>query len=62
MTYVETQAYDIRSFCTAHHISRSYVYLEIKAGRLKRFKVGRKTLISREAAEMWRRAFERLSA
>lgn len=62
MYQVETQAYDIRSFCQAHNVSRSYAYLEIKAGRLKRFKLGRKTLISREAAEVWRRALERQSA
>jgi hypothetical protein len=54
----ETQAYDVRSFCQAHSISRSFAYLEIKAGRLKRFKAGRRTLISREAAEAWRHSLE----
>ena len=62
MSVVESQAYDIRSFCAAHCVSRSYAYLEIKAGRLRRFKVGRKTLISREAADRWRRAFEEQSS
>ena len=59
---VQTQTYDIRGFCTAHSVSRSYAYLEIKAGRLKRIKLGRKTLISREAAEAWRRLIEEQSA
>ena len=54
----EQQAYDIKSFCEAHSISRSFAYLEIKAGRLKPFKAGRRTLISREAAEEWRRNLE----
>ncbi|MGD8327677.1 MAG: hypothetical protein PVF65_12250 [Sphingomonadales bacterium] len=54
----DTQAYDIRSFCRAYNISRSYTYLKIKAGRLKIFKAGRRTLISREAAENWRRLLE----
>ncbi len=54
----EIQAYDIKSFCKAYNISRSYVYLEIKARRLKIFKAGSRTLISREAAENWRRARE----
>ena len=54
----EIQAYDIKSFCKAYSISRSYVYLEIKAGRLKIFKAGTRTLISRDAAENWRRARE----
>jgi len=62
MVQLETQVYDIRAFCAAHHVSRSYAYLEIKAGRLKRFKLGRRTLISREAAESWRRAVESQSA
>jgi hypothetical protein len=55
---LETQAYDIRSFCAAHNISRSFAYVEISQGRLKSFKAGRRTLISREAAEAWRRALE----
>jgi hypothetical protein len=58
ITDVEIQAYDIKSFCRAHGISRSFAYLEIQAGRLKRFKAGRRTLISREAAEAWRRSLE----
>jgi len=54
----EIQAYDIPSFCRAYGISRSYVYLEIKVGRLKPFKAGRRTLISRDAAEAWVRTLE----
>lgn len=57
-THIEPQAYDLASFCKAYSISRSFAYLEIKAGRLKPFKAGRKTLISREAAEAWRRGLE----
>ena len=57
-TDVEIQAYNLKSFCKAHGISRSFAYLEIKAGRLKPFKAGRKTLIAREAAEAWRHALE----
>jgi hypothetical protein len=54
----EPQVYDIPSFCRAYSISRSFAYLEIKSGRLKPFKAGRRTLISREAADSWRRALE----
>ena len=56
---IEKQAYDIRAFCAAHCVSRSFAYLEIKAGRLRPFKAGRRTLISREAAETWRQTLER---
>jgi hypothetical protein len=62
MVQLETQVYDIRAFCASHHVSRSYAYLEIKAGRLKRFKLGRRTLISREAAEAWRLRLEQQSS
>lgn len=57
-TYIEPQVYDLASFCKAYSISRSFAYLEIKAGRLKPFKAGRKTLISRQSAETWRRGLE----
>ncbi len=55
----EREAFDIRAFAKAYGISRSQVYLEIKSGRLAIFKVGRRTLISRDAAEAWRQALER---
>ncbi|MCH8862654.1 MAG: hypothetical protein IID51_09100 [Proteobacteria bacterium] len=54
----QIQAYDIKSFCRAYSVSRSYVYLEFKSGRLKFFKAGRRTLISRESAERWQRLLE----
>lgn len=50
---IEIQAYDIKSFCKAFNVSRSFVYAEIKAGRLKVVKVGRRTLIPRENASAW---------
>ena len=59
MHQFEPQAYDIRSFCAAYSVSRSFAYLEIKAGRLKPLKAGRRTLISRQAAEDWLNALER---
>lgn len=57
----DIQAYDIKSFCKAYSVSRSFVYLEIKAGRLKPFKAGRRTLISRQAAERWQRTLQEQS-
>jgi len=58
----EPRAYSIRAFCAANGISRSQVYNEIKAGRLKRVKLGRKTLITREANDDWLRLLEAESA
>jgi hypothetical protein len=58
----EVQAYDVQSFAKAYGISRAQIYIEIKAGRLRIFKVGRRTLISCEAAEAWRRGHEEAMA
>ncbi len=54
----DQDAYDVPGFARAHSISRSQTYEEIKAGRLRILKVGRRTLISREAALAWRRSHE----
>ncbi|MBI1366992.1 MAG: DNA-binding protein [Alphaproteobacteria bacterium] len=54
----DIQAYRVLDFCKAHGVSRSFAYLEMKAGRLKFFNVGRMRLISREAAEEWRKSYE----
>ncbi|GJL94396.1 MAG: hypothetical protein DHS20C05_08010 [Hyphococcus sp.] len=52
-TDVEIEAYDIKSFCKAFNVSRSFVYEEIKEGRLRVVKVGRRTLIPRPYALEW---------
>jgi hypothetical protein len=52
-------AYTIAEFCTAHRISRSKLYQLWAAGAGPRMmKVGRKVLITNEAAAEWRRARE----
>lgn len=48
----------VGDFCRAYRIGRRKVYLEIQSGRLKTFKVGKITLISREAAEQWQAGYE----
>lgn len=53
MSDVEKKAYDIKSFCKAYSISRTLTYREIASGRLQILKLGRKTLITRQAAENW---------
>lgn len=51
--------YTVETFCEAHHISRSYLYRLWSEGQgPKRTKLGRRTLISREAAAEWRRRME----
>jgi hypothetical protein len=41
-------AYTVDEFCAAHGIGRNLAYDEMKAGRLRFKKCGRKTLISSE--------------
>lgn len=55
---MERQAYWIDDFSAAYGPSRATVYREIKAKRLRAFKVGRRTAISRESAEAWVRMCE----
>ena len=43
----------------ASRIAKTKIYAEIKAGRLPIIKIGRRTLIRREALEAWLRAAER---
>jgi hypothetical protein len=47
------RGYTVREFADSHRIGVTSVYQEIKAGRLKTRKVGRRTIIATEDAEEW---------
>jgi predicted DNA-binding transcriptional regulator AlpA len=52
---LEPASYSVAAFCAAHNICRASFYKLLKAGRAPSFiRVGRKILISREAAQAWR--------
>ncbi len=52
-------AYTIAEFCAEHRVSRTHLYELCKAGRGPRLmKLGRRVLISIEAAADWRRQIE----
>lgn len=53
MNHIEKKAFDIPTFCQMHSIGRTRLYKEIKEGRLQVLKLGRRTLISAEAAAKW---------
>lgn len=56
-------AYTVPQFCAGHNISRAHLYDLIKEGLGPRImKVGRRTLISAEAAADWRKQMESPSA
>ncbi len=59
----ELGAYSVYGFCLAHGLSRRKFYYMRRAGEGPRvMKCGRRTLISVEAAQRWRRARERMAA
>ncbi len=54
-----TKAYTINSFCAAYSISRSLFYKLQEQGKApKTFKLGKRVLISRDAAEAWQNTLE----
>lgn len=60
---MEQQAFSIPEFCDAHGVSRSFYFLLRKDGRGPReLRVGRRVLITRDAAAEWRAAHERQAA
>jgi len=59
---MDQDAYDVVTFCHRHNISRAALYNAWKAGIGPRvLRLGAKVLISKEAAEAWRRERERAS-
>lgn len=57
--YSPRAADSIPQFCDGHGISRTHFYELVKQGKAPRLmKVGRRTLISVEAAADWRRRIE----
>jgi excisionase family DNA binding protein len=53
------RAFSIAEFCYRYAIGRTTTYEEIKAGRLKVLKVGRRSLITESSAEAWLAALPR---
>jgi predicted DNA-binding transcriptional regulator AlpA len=61
-TRIEKQSFSIREFCELHAISRSLFYVLREKGEAPRvMKVGRRTLISAEAAAEWRKSMEHMT-
>jgi len=58
-TVTDQPTYTVNAFCKAHHISRAFLYRLWSQGRgPDRTKLGRRTLITGEAAARWRRRME----
>ncbi len=55
----EIAAYSVQQFCDAHSLGKATFYALLKKGSGPRLmKIGRRTLISREAAVEWRQRME----
>jgi predicted DNA-binding transcriptional regulator AlpA len=60
---VQKQSFSIQEFCRLHDISRSLFYVLREKGEAPRvMKVGRRTLISAEAAAEWRKNMEQMTS
>jgi hypothetical protein len=58
----ERDVFSIPEFCVRHRISTALFFKMLREGRAPRvMRAGRRTLITREAAEDWRRALEAAS-
>jgi hypothetical protein len=53
MQFEPRGAFDIDNFCKWADIGRSHLYAEVKKGRLKLTKCGRKSLVTVEDAKAW---------
>lgn len=55
-------AYDIPGLCRVIPVGRSFVYAEVKAGRLRALKAGRRTLFACRDVEAWLELLRREAA
>jgi len=53
-------ALTLKDFCDAYRVCRETAYQQIRTGRLRAVKVGRKTLIMHADAEVWAAALPEL--
>ncbi len=51
----EMRAFSIEEFCRRFGIGRTTVYEELKRGRLRARKIGRRTIVTEDDAEAWLR-------
>jgi excisionase family DNA binding protein len=59
---MNSPALTLKDFCDAYRLCREKAYQEIRAGRLRAVKLGRKTLILRPDADAWAASLPELRA
>jgi excisionase family DNA binding protein len=61
MDFSTREAYAVREFCARYGICRQTFYDEIKRGRIRALKLGKKTIILRSDAEAWANSLPELT-
>jgi excisionase family DNA binding protein len=57
---VSREAFAVREFCSQYGICRDTFYSEVKRGRLRALKVGKRTLVLKSDAESWAKSLPEL--
>ena len=57
-----SRAFSIEQFCQRYGVGRTKAYEEIKLGRLKARKIGRRTVILEDDAKVWLRRLPRMKS
>jgi excisionase family DNA binding protein len=60
MDFSTREAFAVREFCDRYGICRDTFYSEVKRGRLRALKVGKKTLVLKSDAESWAKSLPEL--
>lgn len=60
MNQSESGSYSIADFSRAFRVGRTFIYSEIRLGRLGAVKAGNKTLILKSEAERWAQSLPKL--
>ena len=59
---MNAHALTLKDFCEAYRVCRETAYQQIRTGRLRALKIGRKTLILRADADAWAASLPELRA
>jgi excisionase family DNA binding protein len=62
MDFSTREAFAVREFCDRYGICRDTFYSEVKRGRLRALKLGKKTLVLKSDAESWAKSLPELRA
>jgi hypothetical protein len=60
MDFSTREAFAVREFCARYGICRQRFYDEIKRGRLRALKLGKKTIVLKVDAESWAKSLPEL--